>query len=224
MIGELTARAERLTVVNERLTARVEELERQVRRDSASSSPDSPYQKKGRDRSLRERGNRRPGKQLGDPGTTMGSSMTRTRGSGSRRPGAAGAGRAWPAQPCWRSAAIRSPTSGGPVRGRHQRRRRSPRLPGVIVRDGYLADGHLTDTLHAWCGAHLPRDLKDLYDFEPGGQNWAAQMAAPLIQARGAARDARQAGKTRPSQITRPVALGLPARPDGRRCRRGDQR
>ena len=59
VIGELTVRAEQLAVVNERLTARVEELERQVRRDSASSSrppsSDSPY-KKGRDRSLRERG------------------------------------------------------------------------------------------------------------------------------------------------------------------------
>ncbi|HEV2258578.1 MAG TPA: DUF6444 domain-containing protein [Streptosporangiaceae bacterium] len=68
VIGELTVRAEQLAVVNERLTARVEELERQVRRDSASlsrpPSSDSPY-KKGRDRSLRERGKRRPGKQPG---------------------------------------------------------------------------------------------------------------------------------------------------------------
>jgi hypothetical protein len=65
VIGELTARAEQLAAVNERLTGRVEELERQVRRDSASSSrppsSDSPYKKKGRDRSLRERGKRRPG-------------------------------------------------------------------------------------------------------------------------------------------------------------------
>jgi Family of unknown function (DUF6444) len=47
VIGELTARAEQLAVVNERLTARVEKLERRVRRDSASSSrppsPDSPW-------------------------------------------------------------------------------------------------------------------------------------------------------------------------------------
>jgi hypothetical protein len=72
VIGELTAQAEQLAVVNERLTARVEELERQVRRDSASSSrppsSDSPYKKKATDRSLRERGKRRPGKQPGDPG------------------------------------------------------------------------------------------------------------------------------------------------------------
>ena len=38
------------------------------------------------------------------------------------------------------------------------------------------------------------RDLKDLYDFEHGKQDWASQMAALLIEARGAARDARAAG------------------------------
>jgi hypothetical protein len=31
---------------------------------------------------------------------------------------------------------------------------------GIIVRDGYAGYGHLTSTLHAWCGAHLLRDLK----------------------------------------------------------------
>jgi transposase len=44
-------------------------------RESATSSKppssDSPYQKNARDRSLRERGKRRPGKQPGEPGTTM---------------------------------------------------------------------------------------------------------------------------------------------------------
>src|SRR5690348_11213533 len=58
-----------------RLQARAEELERQVRQDSSTSSrppsSDSPYRKKPRDRSLRERGKRRPGKQPGAPGTTM---------------------------------------------------------------------------------------------------------------------------------------------------------
>jgi transposase len=58
------------------LQARVEELERQVRRDSSVSSrppsSDSPYKKKPRERSLRVRGKRRPGKQPGEPGTTMG--------------------------------------------------------------------------------------------------------------------------------------------------------
>ena len=63
LIGEQSAQIERLS-------ARVEQLERQARRDSSTSSrpasADSPYKKKGRDRSLRERGERRPGKQAGD--------------------------------------------------------------------------------------------------------------------------------------------------------------
>src|SRR5690349_13509684 len=50
----------------------MEELERWAGRDSSTSSrpssSDSPYKKKGKDRSLRERGKRRPGKQPGDPG------------------------------------------------------------------------------------------------------------------------------------------------------------
>ena len=68
LIAELTAQVGRLS-------ARVEDLERQARRDSSTSSrppsSDSPYQKKGADRSLRERGKRRPGKQPGEPGMTM---------------------------------------------------------------------------------------------------------------------------------------------------------
>jgi transposase len=72
-----------------------------------------------------------------------------------------------------------------------------PGYTGIIVRDGYHAGyGHLTAALHAWCGAHLLRDLKDLYDFEPGKQDWAARMAGLLIEACDAARDARQAGTT----------------------------
>jgi len=67
VIGELTAQVERLS-------AEVEDLRRRAGRDSSTSSrppsSDSPY-KKGRDRSSRERGKRRPGKQPGDPGTTM---------------------------------------------------------------------------------------------------------------------------------------------------------
>jgi transposase len=68
LIGELTARVERLS-------AGVEDLRRRVRRDSSTSSrppsSDNPYKKTGTDRSLRERGKRSPGKQPGEPGTTM---------------------------------------------------------------------------------------------------------------------------------------------------------
>jgi transposase len=71
-----------------------------------------------------------------------------------------------------------------------------PGYAGVIVRDGYAGYGHLTDALHAWCGVHLLRDLKGLYDFEPPRQQWAAQMAGLLIDARDAAAAARQAGQS----------------------------
>jgi transposase len=60
-----------------------------------------------------------------------------------------------------------------------------PGFTGIIVRDGYHAGyGHLAAALHAWCGAHLLRDLKDLYDFEPGKQDWAARMAGRRSVAR----------------------------------------
>jgi transposase len=71
-----------------------------------------------------------------------------------------------------------------------------PGYTGILVRDGYHGGyGHLADALHAWCGAHLLRDLKDLYEFEPGKQDWAQQMAGLLIEARDAARAARADGK-----------------------------
>lgn len=66
-----------------------------------------------------------------------------------------------------------------------------PGYAGVIVRDGYAGYAHLTDALHAWCGAHLLRDLKDLYEFEPRSQSWAKDMAALLCEANDAAHDAR---------------------------------
>ncbi|MGH3125330.1 MAG: DUF6444 domain-containing protein, partial [Streptosporangiaceae bacterium] len=75
LIAVLTAQAEELSAQVTVLQARVEDLQRKAGRDSATSSrppsSDSPYKKKGRDRSSRERGKRRPGKQPGEPGTTM---------------------------------------------------------------------------------------------------------------------------------------------------------
>src|SRR6266516_1658953 len=57
------------------LAARVEELERRLGKDSGTSSKppssDSPYQKKTRDRSLRGRSGRRPGKQPGAQASTL---------------------------------------------------------------------------------------------------------------------------------------------------------
>jgi transposase len=68
---------------------------------------------------------------------------------------------------------------------------------GVIVRDGYAGYQHLTDALHAWCGAHNLRDLRDLYTVDPDGQVWARSMADLLIHANAAATAARAAGQPR---------------------------
>jgi transposase len=72
-----------------------------------------------------------------------------------------------------------------------------PGYDGTIVRDGYAGYSHLTDALHAWCGAHNLRDLRDLYTFDPDGQVWARSMADLLIHANAAATAARAAGQPR---------------------------
>ncbi len=337
VIGELTAQAGQLTAQLGRLSARVEDLERQARRDSSTSSrppsSDSPYKKKGGDRSLRERGKRRPGKQPGDPGSTM--NLVDDPDESFDCPPAAccgcGAGLAGapvlaqrrhqvtdiepaPAPKVTQYVAqakecpgcgtvtegelpahVRARASFGPetcaqaanltaghhipvhratlllcqlagiavspgwmagIRGRaaglveasgflervrellktapavhadetparaaggtryvhlactryltcmHTGDRSAdaidaggvlPGYQGVIVRDGYAGYSHLTGALHAWCGVHLLRDLKGLYDFEPGKQDWASRMAGLLIEARDAASAARQAGQS----------------------------
>jgi transposase len=50
-----------------------------------------------------------------------------------------------------------------------------PGYQGVIVRDGYAGYRHLTSALHAWCGVHLLRDLKGLYDSGPRSSNGPAR-------------------------------------------------
>ena len=72
-----------------------------------------------------------------------------------------------------------------------------PGYTGVIVRDGYAGYRHLTDALHAWCGAHNLRDLRDLYTFDPDGQVWARSMADLLIHANAAATAGRAPGQPR---------------------------
>ena len=337
LIGELTEQAGRLTAQAERLSARVEELERQARKDSSTSSrppsSDSPYKKKGSDRSLRERGKRRPGKQPGDPGSTMSlvddpdetidCPPAACRGCGAGLAGAPVTARrrhqvtdiapapapkvteyVAQAKECAGCGAtsvgelpahVRARASYGPetcaqaanlaaghhipiyratlllcqlagiavstgwmagIRGKaaalveasgftgrvrellktapavhadetparaaggtrylhlactryltcmHTGDRSAaaidaggvlPGYEGVIVRAGYAGYSHLTSALHAWCGVHLLRDLKGLYDFEPAKQNWAAQLASLLIEARDAAAAARLAGQS----------------------------
>jgi transposase len=69
-----------------------------------------------------------------------------------------------------------------------------PAFSGVLVRDGYPGYEHLTQALHAWCGAHLLRDLRSIADADPDGQLWATAMANALIDAHHAAREARERG------------------------------
>ena len=51
--------------------------------------------------------------------------------------------------------------------------------------------------MHAWCGAHGLRDLRGVYEVDPGGQVWARSMADLLISANKQATAARAAGQAR---------------------------
>jgi transposase len=84
-----------------------------------------------------------------------------------------------------------------------------PGCTGTIVRDGYAGYDHLTDALHAWCGAHGLRDLAGLYRFDPDGQVWARAMADLLIDASAAATAARNAGQ---ASLTETGLAGFKAR------------
>jgi transposase len=69
-----------------------------------------------------------------------------------------------------------------------------PGYTGTIVRDGYAGYVHLIDAHHAWCGAHLIRDLAAFHRVDPKGQFWAAAMADTLTDAHQHAQTARAAG------------------------------
>jgi transposase len=70
-----------------------------------------------------------------------------------------------------------------------------PHLSGVLVRDGYAGCSHLDQVLHAWCGAHLLRDLRGIHEADSGGQLWARAMADTLLEANQWAQTARAAGR-----------------------------
>jgi transposase len=65
----------------------------------------------------------------------------------------------------------------------------------VLVRDGYAGYTHLTNVAHAWCGAHLLRDLRGIAEADPDGQLWAKAMADTLLEAHRIATAARAAGR-----------------------------
>jgi transposase len=70
---------------------------------------------------------------------------------------------------------------------------------GVLVRDGYAGYAHL-HAMHAWCGAHLLRDLRSISDADPVGQLWAQAMATTLLDANRAAHAARECDANRLDQ------------------------
>jgi transposase len=94
---------------------------------------------------------------------------------------------------------------------------------GVLVRDGYAGYDHLP-ALHAWCGAHLLRDLRSLSDADQHGQLWATAMADTLTAAHHAAAKARQAGLDRLDDTTLATLLNhyLGALAKGRTDNLGD--
>lgn len=68
-------------------------------------------------------------------------------------------------------------------------------LSGVLVRDGYAGYAHLSNVLHAWCGAHLLRDLRGIHQGDPAGQLWAKAMGDTLLEAHRLATAAREHGR-----------------------------
>jgi transposase len=68
-----------------------------------------------------------------------------------------------------------------------------PGYTGTIVRDGYAGYTHLVAAHHAWCGAHLLRDLRAFHTADPDSPLWAAAMATTLTDAHHSAQAARAA-------------------------------
>jgi transposase len=71
-----------------------------------------------------------------------------------------------------------------------------PAFTGVLMRDGYAGYAHLP-AVHAWCAAHLLRDLRSISDADPDGQLWATAMATTLTETNHTAAAARERGADR---------------------------
>jgi transposase len=75
---------------------------------------------------------------------------------------------------------------------------------GTIVRDGYVGYEHLTGAVHAWCGAHLLRDLAAIIKHAPdGAQVWARAMHDTLIDALRTTTTAREQGRAELTDVER---------------------
>ena len=68
-----------------------------------------------------------------------------------------------------------------------------PEFTGTLMRDGYAGYAHLP-AVHAWCAAHLLRNLRALSDADPLGQLWAQAMATTLLEANQVTHHARATG------------------------------
>lgn len=88
-----------------------------------------------------------------------------------------------------------------PLRQDHRRRWVLDEFTGVLVRDGYAGYEHIT-AVHAWCGAHILRDLRSISDADPDAQVRAIAMATTLLDANRAAREARERGAERLDEAT----------------------
>jgi hypothetical protein len=136
--------------------------------------------------------------------------------------GSAGGARGRDPGPCRRRAAVRAPGL-HPLPGADAHGDRSaaaidaggvlPGYRGILVRDGYHGYCHLHGAAHAWCAAHLLRDLKASMTPSPAGRNgprrWPACCSGPATTA-AAARAPARPGWTPPSSMTWPPATRQP--------------
>lgn len=83
----------------------------------------------------------------------------------------------------------------------------------VLVRDGYAGYTHLKDVAHAWCAAHLLRDLRGISEAEdPAGQLWPRRWPTPSSRPTGShPPPARPGGRHCPKRNCAPSPASTPA-------------
>jgi hypothetical protein len=197
LVGQLRARNVELERIVARQADQIAELKRRAWTDSSNSSrppsSDAPWAKvAARRRSSRTRSGRKPGKQPGaastsrrltdDPDDVKQIEPDRCQSCDACLDGAEVAHRQRR-----QVVDVHPPIDAGQV---------LPSFTGVLVRDGYAGYAHLP-ALHAWCAAHLLRDLRSISDADPDGQLWATAMATTLLEANHTAQRARERGAPR---------------------------
>ncbi|MER7960072.1 transposase [Streptomyces sp. NPDC096030] len=74
-----------------------------------------------------------------------------------------------------------------------------PHLTGILVRDGYAGCSSLGHVLHAWCAAHLLRDLRGIREAPDGYPSTTTRLLVTH-------QPNRQASTPRPPSPPRPSA------------------